>query len=176
MARLKKFVTWRRLERAYTRISKFKKKSYIKSDPNPRVVTYSMGNPKKQFQYRLDLISKDELQIRDNAIESARQTSNRLLEKEIGSIGYFFRVRVYPHHILRENPLAAGAGADRFSTGMSHSFGKPVGVAARIKKKQKLMSVSVDKTHIPIAKKALVRAYQKLPCSCLIEINETKKN
>lgn len=172
MARIKKFVTWRRLERPYTRISKFKKKSYIKADPNPHIVTFGMGDPKKKFQYTLDLISKDTMQVRDNALESARQTSNRLLEKNIGLGNFFFLIRVYPHHILRENPLAAGAGADRFSTGMSHSFGKPIGIAARIKKGQKLMSIKVDKAHIEIAKKALKRAYQKLPCSCAIEINK----
>lgn len=170
MARIKKFVTWRRLERPYTRISKFKKKSYIKADANPRVVMFGMGDPKKKFQYSLDLISKEGMQVRDNAMESARQTSNRLLEKTIGPGSYYFKIRVYPHHVLRENPLAAGAGADRFSTGMSHSFGKPIGVAAQIKKGQKLMSISVNKAHIHIAKKALTRAYQKLPCSCIIEI------
>ncbi len=174
MARLKKFVTWRRLERPYTRISKFKKKSYIKSDPNPKVVNFSMGDARKKFEYSVDLVSKDNVQIRDNAMESARQTCNRLLEKIIGPGGYYFKIRVYPHHILRENPVAAGAGADRFSTGMSHSFGKPVGIAARIKKGQKIMTVKVTKTHIPTAKKALIRAYQKLPCSCKIEINENK--
>lgn len=173
MARVKKFVAWRRTERPYTRISKFKKKSYIKADANPRVVTFGMGDPKRKFQYCLDLVSKDSMQVRDNALESARQTSNRLLEKNIGPGNFFFRIRVYPHHVLRENPLAAGAGADRFSTGMSHSFGKPVGIAARVRKGQKLMSIRVDKTHIGAAKRALKRAYQKLPCSCTIEI---KKN
>jgi len=174
MARIKKFVAYRRLERPYTRISKFKKKSYIKADPNPRIVMFGMGDPKKKFQYRLDLISKDSMQVRDNALESARQTSNRLLEKNLGPGSYYFKIRIYPHHILRENPLAAGAGADRFSTGMSHSFGKPIGIAARIRKGQKLMTIDVDKTHIPLAKKALKRAYQKLPCSCTIEIKENK--
>ncbi len=176
MARIKKFVTWRRLERPYTRISKFKKKSYIKADPNPKIVMFGMGDPKKTFNYRLDLVSRDSMQVRDNALESARQTSNRLLEKLIGPGNFFFRIRIYPHHILRENPLAAGAGADRFSTGMSHSFGKPVGIAARIKKGQKLMSIDVDKAHIAVAKKALKRAYQKLPCSCIIEVKKQIKN
>ena len=174
MARIRKFVAYRRLERPYTRISKYKKKSYIKADPHPKVVVFGMGDPKKKFQYSLDLISKDSIQVRDNAIESARQTSNKLLEKTIGPTNYSFRIRIYPHHILRENPLATGAGADRFSTGMSHSFGKPIGVAAQIRKGQKLMSVNVDKAHIDIAKKALKRAYQKLPCSCTIEIKENK--
>ena len=48
-------------------------------------------------------------------------------------MGYFFQLRIYPHHILRENPLAAGAGADRMSTGMKCAFGKPISVAARVK-------------------------------------------
>jgi ribosomal protein L16/L10AE len=39
-----------------------------------------------------------------------------------------------PHHTLRENPLAAGAGADRLSTGMKHSFGKTIGTACQVHK------------------------------------------
>ena len=84
------------------------------------------------------------------------------------------KVKVYPHHILREHALASGAGADRFSSGMAHSFGKPVGVAARVKKNQVLFQVEVDKQNLPLAKQALERASKKLPCSCTIQVVERK--
>ena len=114
------------------------------------------------------LKSKDSLQIRHNAIESARLSANRLLEKNLGKQGFCLRIRIYPHHILRENPLASGAGADRMSTGMKKSFGKPIGIAAQVHKGQVLFEASVDKEHFETAKMALKRASYKLPCSCMI--------
>ncbi len=174
MARLRKFSAYRRLERPYTRISKFKKKSYIKTTPNIKVISFDMGNLKKKFKYTLNLNSKSDLQIRDNALESARETSNRLLEKTLGLSNFHMKIKVYPFHILRENPLATGAGADRFSTGMQRSFGKPIGSAAQIIKGQTMFSVSVEKANLEVAKKALKRAASKLPCSCTIATKENK--
>jgi len=169
MAKLRKFVAYRKLERPYTRISKYKKKSFIKTTTNVKVIRFNTGNLKKKFPYSLHLVSKEGLQIRDNALESARQTCNRLLEGTLGLGGYFMQVRTYPHHILRENPLAQGAGADRFSTGMQKSFGKPIGSAARIKIGQKVVTVSVNEPNLELAKKALTRFKKKVPGSWLIE-------
>jgi large subunit ribosomal protein L10e len=173
MARIRKFAAYRRLERPYTRVSKYKKKSYIKANPQHNIVRFNMGNGKKKFQYTLKLVSKIDTQIRHNAIESARQSSNRLLEKNLGK-DYSLVIRPYPHHILRENPLAAGAGADRFSTGMSHSFGKPMSKAARIKKGQTIFELQVNKGKLTLARNALKRVQHKLPCGCLVEVSENK--
>lgn len=175
MARLRKFAAYRRLERPYTRISKYRKKSYIRASPNRLVVRYNMGHPTRHFDYKLNLVSKEILQIRHNALESARMTCNRLLEKSLGKTGYRLTLRVFPHHVLRENPLAAGAGADRMSTGMAHSFGKPISSAAQIKKNQPIFTLNVNRTYLDLAKKALKRAQYKLPCPCLINITETPK-
>ena len=174
MARLRKFAAYRRLDRPYTRVSKYKKKSYVKALPRHIIVRFVMGNLKKNFKYTFELKSKDDLNIRHNSIESARQSSNRLLEKELGK-EYRLQIVVFPHHILRENPVAAGAGADRFSTGMSHNFGKPHTVAARVKKGQTIFKLSVDKGKIGIAREALKRIQHKLPCGCLVEMTENKK-
>jgi len=174
MAKLRKFVSYRRIERPYTRISKYREKSYIRTTPNIKVVMFDMGNSKKQYDYAVTLHSNALLQIRDNAIESARETANRLMEKTVGLNGYHMKVNIYPFHILRENPLATGAGADRFSTGMQKSFGKPIGSAARIKKGQKLVTISVDKPNLEIAKKAAHRASSKIPCHCTIMVTQNK--
>lgn len=174
MARLRKFVAYRRLERPYTRTSKFKAKSYIRTTPNPKVVRFDTGDPKKNFSCTLELLSKSALQIRDNALESARQTSNKLLETNLGVNGFHLKVKVYPYHVLREHALASGAGADRFSSGMAHSFGKPTGLAARIKIGQPIFQLRVDQQHMGIAKQALERASKKLPCSCTIRVVERK--
>lgn len=174
MARLRKFVAYRRLERPYTRTSKYKGKAYIKTNPVPKVVRFETGAPGRSFQCTLSLMSKDDLQIRDNALESARQTSNKLLETYLGLNGFHLKVKVYPYHVLREHALASGAGADRFSSGMAHSFGKPTGIAARVRKGQSLFQVSVDRQNMEIAKQALERASKKLPCSCTIQVVENK--
>lgn len=174
MARIRKFVAYRRLERPYTRTSKFKAQSYIRTTPHPKIVRFDTGDLNRQFQYTLNLLSKSDLQIRDNSLESARQTSNKLLESYLGLNGFHMKVKVYPYHVLREHALAAGAGADRFSSGMAHSFGKPTGIAARVKKGQALFQVSVDKENLGVAKQALERASKKLPCSCTIQVIERK--
>jgi large subunit ribosomal protein L10e len=174
MAKLRKACAYRRLERPYTRKSKYRKLSFIKSSPASKIVRFEGGNLSKKFETNVDLVSKEALQIRNNAIESARQTSNKLLEKNLGKTGFRMSIRIFPHHMLRENPLAAGAGADRMSTGMAHSFGKVIGSAARIKEGQALMTVSVDKQNILVAKQALKRASYKFPCACTIAVRESK--
>lgn len=163
MAKLRKFCAYRRLERPYTRKSKFRKLSFVRASPRVGVVRFDMGNAKGNFEKTMDLISKTDLQIRHNAIESARQSCNRILEKKIGKENYHFRIMIYPHHILRENPLAAGAGADRMSTGMKRSFGKSIGVAARVKKGQTVLKIKYNKKDEKLVRLALERAYKKLP-------------
>ena len=169
MPKLRRSRAYRRIERPYTRISKFKKKSFIRISPPRKITRFQMGEG--THKYSLDLISKANIQIRQEAIESARQTSLRWLEKNLPKSGFFFRIRKYPHHILRENPLAAGAGADRVSTGMKQSFGKPIGVALQLKEGEKLFTVSVDESGVDDARKALKRATKKMPCSFTININ-----
>lgn len=175
MARLRKFCAYRKLERPYTRVSKYRELSYIRATPVISIAKFDMGDPKKRFNYILNLVSKTDLQIRHNAIESARMCANRLLEKTIGKNEYFMKIRMYPYHVLRENPLASGAGADRLSTGMARSFGKPIGYAAQIHEKKIMFSLSVNKQNLELAKKALKRAASKLPCPCLIQIEGIKK-
>jgi large subunit ribosomal protein L10e len=170
MAKLRKFASYRNLKRPYTRTSKFKTKAYIRMTPTVKVVRFDTGAPGRSFQCTLSLMSKSDLQIRDNALESARQTSNKLLETYLGLNGFHLKVKVYPYHVMREHALASGAGADRFSSGMAHSFGKPIGVAARIKKGQTLFQVRVDRQNLNVAKQALERASKKLPCSCTIQL------
>ncbi len=171
MAKLRKFCAYRRLERPFTRISKFRNKAFVRARPHSKVIKYTMGDQKRNFQHTILLKSLDNMQIRHNSIESARLTANRTLEKQIGRTNFFFKMRIYPHHILRENPLASGAGADRMSTGMKKAFGKPVGVAAQVSENQIIAELKVDKNHLPIARKALKRFTYKLPLKTRLEEN-----
>jgi len=165
-------VAWRRLERHYTRKSNYRTKDHFKAPPQNKIVKYEHGDPSAKYEFSCTLHSKVDIQIRHNALESARKSSNRLLEKKLGRTGYLFKIRVYPHHVLRNNPLAAGAGADRMSTGMKMSFGKTVGLAARIKTGQPIMEVRVNKNNLELARMALKRAQHKIPCGCTIEVNK----
>lgn len=169
MAKKRKFCAYRRLERPYTRKSKFRKKSFVRASPVTKVVRFDMGNLNREFEYAVKLICKDDLNIRDNALESARQISNKYLETKIGKEDYHLRIKVYPHHMLRENPLASGAGADRMSTGMKKSFGKVIGIAARIHKGKTVFEVYTLKEHLEKAKISLKKASTKLPASFTIQ-------
>jgi len=177
MAKKIKFCAYRKIERPYTRYSKYRSKSFVKNKPNSRVVRYDMGDENRLFSHRIRLLSKAHLQIRDLAIESSRLGANRWLEKKVGKGNFKFKIRIVPHHMLRNNPLAAGAGADRMSTGMKHSFGKIIGIAAQVKKGQTIMEIRVDEEHVANARIALKRASQKIPCSCSIVVEkiEVKK-
>ncbi len=174
MARIRKFAAYRRLERPYTRMSKFREKSFIRAAPHLVLNKFTMGDPTKEFPIKLNLIAKNPVQIRHNAFESGRMTTNRYLERNLGKKAYCFRIVVYPHHILRENPLASGAGADRMSTGMKCSFGKAISRAAQIKAGQTIFTVWVAESNIEVAKKALDRAKHKFPCSCAVVFDEGK--
>ncbi len=168
MAKLRKGCAYRRVERPYTRHSKYKSKSFVRAKPNLLIVKFDLGDASKEFTNKIDLVSKEHLQIRHNALESARQTANRVLEKGLGKGNYHLKIRVFPHHILRENPLASGAGADRMSTGMKKSFGKVIGVAARIKEGQAIMTLRVNQNQVKTGKLALKRASHKFACKCAI--------
>ena len=100
MARLRKGVAYRSLERPYTRYSKFKKHSFIKARPNIKVVKFDMGNLTKEFTYQVDLIFKDGLQVRQESMEAARRTCNRFLERKIGKQNFHLKIRKYPFHVL----------------------------------------------------------------------------
>ncbi len=175
MARLRKGVAYRNLERPYTRVSKYRQKSFVKARPHLKIVRFDMGNLKGNFSFKVSLISDRDVQLRQEALESARQAANKFLEEKLGKLNYYFRIRAFPHHILRENPLASGAGADRLSTGMKQSFGKPIGAAAQVKKGKVLFEVFVDEKNIDVAKTALKKSCHKLPISGVFEISKAVK-
>jgi large subunit ribosomal protein L10e len=137
-------------------------------------VNFTIGDTNAIFPISVHLVAKTPLQIRDNAIEAARQSCNRLHESTVGKGNYFFQTRMYPHHILRENPLASGAGADRLSTGMARPFGKPIGVAAQIWAGKSVFTVRCGKQHVDTARLALKRASHKLPNQYQIVVEATK--
>jgi large subunit ribosomal protein L10e len=126
-----------------------------------------MGDPNRRFKYRYIIRAKQGTQIRANSLESARQSAVKRLETVLGKGNFLLRLHKYPHHILRENPLASGAGADRLSTGMKMSFGKPIGVAAQVHEGDVVYEVAADNE--AIVKKACDLIKCKLPNSYSIQ-------
>ena len=171
MATLRVGKCYRKVVRPFTRKSKVKAKSYIKTIPQNKIVRYDMGNIKENFQYEVSLISQDNVQIRHNALESARMVVNRQLQEKLGN-NYYLQLKTYPHHILRENKMLSGAHADRLQTGMAHSFGKSIGLSAQVKKGKIIFLAKVNQDGLEIAKSALKTATPRLPCKCFIDVKK----
>jgi large subunit ribosomal protein L10e len=162
---------YRTPHRAFTRVSRVKpRRSYVKGVPKPKITVFELGT-KGNYENSVFLTSDNYIQIRHNSLEAARVAAIRHLEKKLGT-GFFFKVLVFPHQILRENPMATGAGADRFQQGMRMSFGKPIGTAAVVRSGQRLMEVRVNTAGVAEAKKAMKAATFKLPTTCKIVVEK----
>lgn len=159
--------------RPYTRVSKKRAKSYIKTVPNSRIVKFKMGDIKgyesEEFPIVLKVIAKEAAQIRDNSIEAIRQYLNRFIQIKIGK-EFYLEVKIFPHHILRENKMLTGAGADRMQTGMSRAFGKTMGRAALVKPGQTLFIIGVKTPKAEQETRKLIKAIKsRIACKTSIE-------
>ena len=160
---------YRRLKgQAYTR------RKYTGGVPNNRIMRFHMGNRKAaeadEFPVILNMTVDESCQGRHTALEAARVISNATIRAVAGQDGYALRVHVYPHHILRENKQATGAGADRVSQGMRCAFGKNVGTAARCKRGTTVISISTIPKNFMAAKDALRKASMKIPSPCTTKV------
>jgi large subunit ribosomal protein L10e len=158
----------------YTKVTghAYVRREYMGGVPGSKITIFDMGNPSGDFPVSLSLVAKESCQVRHNALEAARIFANRYLVKGVGRKNFYLKIRLYPHHVLRENKLATGAGADRVSSGMRHAFGRAVGTAARVKRGQKMLTVAVEEDNVEQAKEALRRASYKLPTPCKIVIDK----
>jgi len=166
-------------KKPYTRKSNVKSKAYVKAIPSTVIVKFVMGDVKrflqKKFNYTVNLLASEPVLIRDNAIESARNLIHKELESEFKG-NYYFCIALYPHHVIRENKLIAGAGADRMQSGMKESFGTPIGIGARVKEGKEIFKVAVSgRNDISKVIKILKKTKAKLPCKSKIQVEEIKK-
>jgi large subunit ribosomal protein L10e len=157
----------------FTRISKQKKYAYAKVVPPKQIVKFHMGNLKGfeggKFPHVLTLVTDENIQIRQNALEACRQFIDRKLFSQING-QYFFRVIPYTHHIQRENKMLTGAGADRTQKGMQLSFGRAIAKAAILKKGKPIMSIAVANTKATsLVRKLFHQIKAKLPCKTRIQ-------
>jgi len=152
----------------FTRVSKVKGKSYIKTVPPQAIVKFSMGFSdiyrEGKLPHVLTLVSEENVQIRHNALEACRQFIHKKLDKELPG-QYYFQVISFPHHIQRENKMLTGAGSDRMQTGMQLSFGKSIGKAALIRTGGKIFMVAVqNEKGIKLVREIFKKVGPKLPC------------
>ncbi|MDG6222704.1 MAG: 50S ribosomal protein L16 [Candidatus Bathyarchaeota archaeon] len=150
---------------AYTR------KKYIRGSPMSKIVKFTMGNPSGTYKYQVQLIAEKSVQIRHNALESARIASNRVLSEKLGN-NYHLKILPYPHIVLRENKMIFGAHADRLQDGMRNAFGKAISLAARVKPGQKLIIADVNDEGLQAATTALKRGGAKLPTPCRVVVKK----
>ncbi|MDE1872931.1 MAG: 50S ribosomal protein L16 [Thaumarchaeota archaeon] len=153
----------------------YTRKEFIKGKPQIKIAKFSGGGKKEaDYDYCVQLLSNEKIQVRHMAIESARLAANKTIETVAGETGYFSTLRIYPHILLRENKMIATAGADRLQEGMRGAFGKAVSLAARINRGQVLMEAFVKKEHLEIAKKAMRSAAVKLPITPSVKVISLK--
>jgi len=151
----------------FTRVSKKKSKSFVKTVPHQKIVKFTMGNfdlfNEGKLPFHLKVVAAEPFQIRHNALEACRQFVNKKIDKELSG-QYLFRIIPFPHHIQRENKMLTGAGADRMQTGMQLSFGKVAGKAAILKKGSKIFFVAVqNQKAIEFVRKVLKQVNPKIP-------------
>jgi large subunit ribosomal protein L10e len=154
---------------AYTR------REYITGIPGSKIAQHNMGNLQtgpEDYPVQISLEVEEEVQIRHGSLESARLSANRLMLKEVGQENYKMVLRKFPHHVIRENKQATGAGADRVSDGMRQAFGKPVGTAARINRNEAVFTIYCQPEDADVAKDALRRAYNKMSPPCRINVEK----
>jgi len=151
----------------YTRVSKRRQKSFIKTVPQQKIVKFTMGKEslvrEGKLPHQLTLISTENVQMRHNAFEACRQFINKKLDRELSG-QYLFKVIPFPHHIQRENKMLTGAGADRMQTGMQLAFGKSVGKAAILKPGTRIFFVAVPTQKAVVSTRKVFRQIKsKLP-------------
>ena len=147
----------------------YTRKKYIKGKPQIKIAKFE-GGQKGDYDFSVQLLINEKMQLTHMAIESTRLTANKRLEKTAGETGYFSKLRIYPHVLLRENKMIAAAGADRLQEGMRRAFGKAVSLAARVNRGQCIMEFQVKKEDLEAAQNALKSACVKLPGTPTIRV------
>lgn len=158
--------------RCYKELKKppYTRKEYIGGIPQPKITKFVMGNVGGAFDTVVKLVALENAQVRHNALEAARIIGHKYLSKHVGDENYVLVIRVYPHHVLRENKMMAFAGADRLQDGMRLAFGRPIGTAARVRMNEVVVEVRTAEKFLEHAKEAIRRMVSKLGIRCEVVI------
>lgn len=166
---------------SYTRKSRTNKnKNYIKAVPNQKVTKFNMGNVQRynkgEFKYFIKIVSEYNVQIRDMALEAARQMLNNQLTKMLMEDNYTLLCKPYPHQVIRENKtFSGGSKGERVQSGMAHSFGTTMYRSAVVKVGMPIFIIGFpDKKFTDRIRKLTKSASAKLPCKTKIVFEEVK--
>jgi large subunit ribosomal protein L10e len=148
-----------------------KNKPYIKSRycrgvPDSKIRIYDCGAKRTNvdvFDFVAHMVSDEKEQLTSSALEAARVACNKYLIKTCGKEGYHIRTRTHPFHVIRQNKMLSCAGADRLSSGMRGSYGKPMEMAARVNIGEPIISIRVKDGNGQHVIEALRRAKMKFP-------------
>lgn len=158
-----------------------KNKPYIKSRycrgvPDSKIRIFDCGSkkaPVDNFPFVAHLMSMEKEQLSACALEASRVSCNKYMIKNCGKDNFHLRTRVHPFHVIRQNKMLSCAGADRLSSGMRGSYGKPMEMAARVSIGQLLVSVRCRDQHQHHVIEALRRAKFKFPgCQKIMRSNK----
>ncbi len=147
----------------------YTRKEYIHKVPRSEIRKFEMGEDSSKYDAKITLHVNEKVKIRDNALEAVRVSVNRNLQKSLRN-EYCLRIKTYPHHILRENKLIFGAGADRMQEGMRKAFGKSTGRAAIVEEDQPILTVKTFEQNVDDVERALHVAKSKIPKGAHIEV------
>lgn len=142
------------------------KSRFCRGVPDSKIRIFDCGakkTPVDVFSFVVHLVSGEKEQLTACALEASRVQANKYLTKTTGKEGYHIRTRCHPYHIVRQNKMLSCAGADRLSSGMRGSYGKPLEKVARIDIGDKIVSVRCKEHNAPHAIEALRRAKFKFP-------------
>lgn len=147
------------------------RREYIAGKPQSKIAKFSSGHARNDYDFKLELVVTENIQIRHNALEAARLAVNKRLA-QAGEDTFFSKLKVYPHVLLRENKMIATAGADRLQEGMRRAFGKATGLAARLKPGQSIIEAYVLLGNLSLAKEGFKIASSKIGCPTEIRITK----
>lgn len=157
-----------------TRGMPYVRREYIAGKPQMKIARFSSGLAANNYDYKLELIATEKLQIRHNALEAARLAANKRMAQG-GETSFFSMLRIYPHVILRENKMIATAGADRLQEGMRRAFGKSTGLAARIRPGQVILEAYITDANLNLAKDGFKMAASKIGRPTTMRITPLKE-
>ncbi|MFQ5405980.1 MAG: 50S ribosomal protein L16 [Candidatus Micrarchaeia archaeon] len=150
------------------------RKSFVKGAPHSKIRQFHMGTD-TYYELQADLVSEQDVNLRDNSLESSRQAANRYLEKQLFD-DYYFTLLKYPHFIIREHAALGVAGSDRISKGMKLAFGKPKGRMAQVRKGDVIFRSRIMEKDLAVLKTAFKRAQLKMSGNYTIDLTDIKND
>src|SRR3954451_6350438 len=152
----------------------FVRREYIRGKPQNKIARFASGQPKNNYDYLLELVVTERIQIRHNSLEAARLAANKTMS-QAGDMSFFGRLKVFPHVILRENKMIATAGADRLQEGMRRAFGKSTGLAARVHPGQVIFEANIMASNLNLVKQGFKVAASKIGCPTVTRVIPLKE-